>query len=118
MTSTRGQSTVEFALVLPLVALLLLALVQIGLLVRTRVMVIHAAREAVREAALGGSDAEVRRAAAAASTLPAERLAVEISRDGSRVTVTLHYRDPTDVAVVGELLGDVDLAARATMRLE
>ena len=48
----RGQATVEAALVLPLVALLLLAVVQIGLLVRTELLVTHAAREAVRAAAV------------------------------------------------------------------
>ena len=50
-----GQATVEFVLMLPLLLLLTLAIVQVGLLVRTRVLVTHAAREAVREAAVGGS---------------------------------------------------------------
>ncbi|MEY2448174.1 MAG: TadE-like protein [Acidimicrobiaceae bacterium] len=40
----RGQATVEAALVLPLVVLLLLAVVQVGLLVRAEVLVTHAAR--------------------------------------------------------------------------
>jgi Flp pilus assembly protein TadG len=43
---------VEFALVLPLLAALLLALVQTGLVVRDQVLVVHAAREAVRELAV------------------------------------------------------------------
>ena len=40
----RGQSTVEVALLLPFVALLLLAVVQVGLVARDQVLVVHAAR--------------------------------------------------------------------------
>ena len=42
----------ELALVLPLVVALLLAVVQVGLIVRDQVLVVHAAREAAREAAV------------------------------------------------------------------
>ena len=47
-----GQATVEVALLLPLLALLLLAVVQVGLVVRDQVLVTHAAREAARAAAV------------------------------------------------------------------
>ena len=114
----RGQSTVEFVLVLPFFALLLLAVVQIGLLVRTRVLVTHVAREAVREAAVGGSDAEVRAAAESAAGLSPHRLGVSISRSGDRVQVHVRYTDPTDVPVVGALVGDAVFDASASMRLE
>lgn len=114
----RGQSTVELALLLPVLALLMLALIQVGLLVRVRVMVTHAAREAVREAAVGGDDDAVRRAAAAAADLDPRRIAVGVSRAGERVTVNIRYDDPTDVPIVGALLGDARFEARATMRLE
>ncbi len=116
--SQRGQSTVELVMLLPVVAVLVLALVQIGLLVRVRVMITHSAREAVREAAVGGSDAEVRRIAAAAGDLDSARLDVKVRRVRDRVTVELHYDDPTEVPVVGALIGDAGFEARATMRLE
>ena len=45
------QATVELALVLPVVATLLLAVVQVGLVVRDQIRVTHAAREAARAAA-------------------------------------------------------------------
>ena len=115
---TEGQSTVEFTLILPLFALMLLAVVQAGLLVRTRVLVTHAAREAVREAAVGGSDHDVRVAAAAAANLDRSRLSVVVSRHGGRATVSLRYLEPTDVPLVGSLLGDATFVAEATMRLE
>ena len=41
-----GQATVEFALVLPLVVFLILAVLQTALVVRDYVATVHAAREA------------------------------------------------------------------------
>lgn len=103
---------------MPVLVALLLALVQIGLLVRVRVMVTHAAREAVREAAVGADDDDVRAAAAAAGDLDPRRLEVSVSRAGDRVAVEVRYRDPTEVPIVGALLADARFDARATMRLE
>lgn len=113
-----GQATVEFVLIMPLLVLLTLAIVQVGLLVRTRVLVTHAAREAVREAAVGGSDSEVWAAAAAAGPLSPDRLVVSVASSGGRVEVSVHYEAATDVILVGPLLGEVGFDASATMRLE
>jgi Flp pilus assembly protein TadG len=119
--SSEGQAAVELALALPLVAVLLLALVQIGFLVRDQVLVVHAAREGVRQAAVdSGSDA-ARRAAAASSGLASDRLDVSVSGrggPGSRVRVTVHYKAPTNVPLVGAAIGDLDMHASATMRVE
>ena len=60
---SRGQATVETALLLPVIALALLAVIQIGLIVHARVMVTHAAREGVRAAAVDRGSGEVRDAA-------------------------------------------------------
>lgn len=43
-----GQSTVEFAMVLPLVLSLLLVVAQVGLIVQAQISVVHGAREAAR----------------------------------------------------------------------
>lgn len=113
-----GQATVEFVLVVPFFALMLLAVVQVGLLVRTRVLVTHAAREAVRSAAVGVSDGEVRSAALAAADLDPTRLTVSVRRAGGRAIVELMYVEDTDVPLVGPLVGDATFEAQATMRLE
>jgi Flp pilus assembly protein TadG len=117
-SAARGQATVELALLIPLLVLLTLSIVQVGLLVRTRVLVTHAAREAVREAAVGGSAAAVRAAAVDSGPLSADRLAVSLTERDGRVEVSVHYEAPTDVFLVGPLLGDVGFDASATMRLE
>jgi Flp pilus assembly protein TadG len=116
-----GQSAVELALVLPLVALLLLAVVQVGLLARDQVLVVHAAREAARQAAVDPSPDGPKKAAVAGSSLDAQRLDVAVSGrggPGSRVRVEVKYHAPTQVPLVGPALGDVTLEAEATMRVE
>lgn len=117
----EGQAAVELALVLPLVAVVLLAVVQVGLLVRDQVLVVHAAREAAREAAVEPAPAASRRAALAGSGLDGNRLDVHVTGragPGSRVRVEVKYRSPTRVPLVGAAVGDVSLDATATMRVE
>jgi Flp pilus assembly protein TadG len=115
-----GQAAVELALVLPLVVMLFLCLAQVALVVRDDVLVVHGAREAARRAAVDPSPAGPRSAALAGSGLSADRLDVEMRRDttGGTVEATLRYRSPTDLPLIGLLLPDVPLAAKATMREE
>jgi Flp pilus assembly protein TadG len=117
----RGQATVEAALVLPLVMVVLLAVVQVGLLVRAQLLVTHAAREAARAAAVDADPQAPARAGVASTTLDRRRMQVRArgrNGPGSRVTVEVTYDAPTDVPLVGGLLGDVTLRATATMRVE
>ena len=111
----------ELALVLPLVVMLLLAVVQLGLLVRDQILVVHAAREAVREAAVDPAADASRKAAVASSTLDEARITVTATgrgAAGSRVRVEVAYRAPTAVPLLGSALGDLTLRASATMRVE
>ena len=116
-----GQASVELALVLPLVVVLLLAVAQLGLLVRDQILVVHAAREAAREAAVDASPNAPRRAALASSTLADSRLTVSSTgrgAAGSRVRVEVAYRAPTAVPLLGAAVRDLTLRASATMRVE
>lgn len=120
-----GQAAVELALVLPLLAVLALVLLQVALVVRDQVVVAHAAREAAREAAVTADAGAPRAAALAGADLDPDRLTVEVRpvgagarAPGGRVAVTVRYRSPTRVPVVGALVGDVRLAAKVAMRVE
>jgi hypothetical protein len=120
-TGHRGQATVELALVLPLVVMLLLAVVQVALVARDAILVVHAAREAVREAAVNASPAAPRTAAEAGSGLTGPRLAVTVTKrdtPGGQVAVEVRYRAPTNVPLVGSLVPDVALSSAAVMRVE
>ena len=109
----------ELALVLPLVSLLLLGAVQLAVIVQDQVMVTHAAREAARQAAVDVSPDAPRRAALAGASLEPARLQVQVTTMApDRVAATLVYLSPTRVPLVGPLLPDVRLGARASMRNE
>lgn len=121
MGDDRGQAAVELALVLPLVAALALALLQVALVVRDQVLVVHAAREGARAAAVSDDPGAAQAAALAGARLIPDRVVVEASgrgEAGSRVRVLVRYVSVTDLPLVGPLLGDVDLSGSASMRVE
>ena len=110
----------EFALVLPLVLVVLLAVVEVAVAARTQLEVSHAAREGAREAA---ASPDIERAVAAVrrtlSPEAAGRARVAVSREhrvggAAEVVVRLRHR------VAAPLFGgfDVTLVGRAVMRVE
>lgn len=114
----RGQAAVEVALAMPLVLVLLLALVQVVIVGRDQVAVVHAAREGARAAAVAAEPVTAgQRAAREAIGLPAERTSVVVEA-GGEVRVTVVHRTITDVPLVGRFVGDVAVRGTAVMRRE
>ena len=115
--SQAGQTTAELALTFPVVVLLALCLVQAALVLGDDLALTNAAREAARAASLEADPARAERAADAVlpgATVHSEpRPAV-----GELVRVRVTYRSPTDLPLVGPLLPDPVLTARAAMRVE
>ena len=113
----RGQAVVELALALPLLALFLLTLVQLTVVVRDQLAVVHAAREGARAAAVSGApDGDGAAAAREATSLTP--LEVSVGHTDGSATVTVRYRSRTDVPLIGAVLPDIDLESTATMRDE
>ena len=112
-----GQAAVELALALPVVVVLLLGMLQVALVGRDQLAIELAAREGARAAAVAADPAGAARAAADRVTT-LHPLAVDVSVSATTVTVTVHHRSVTDVALIGRLIDDVDLDATATMALE
>jgi Flp pilus assembly protein TadG len=120
VTDQRGSAVVEFALVVPLVLVVLLGAVEVALVARAQLEVGHAAREGAREAAASPDPGLA--AAVVRSVLGPDagaRARVSVSRDhvvGGRaeVVVVLPHR------VGAPLLGGwvVYLEGRASMRVE
>jgi uncharacterized protein (UPF0333 family) len=116
--NARGQATVELALVLPFVVVLMLAVLQAGLVARDDIRLTHAARAAARAAATGADDDLVFRSAAEASGLDGSRLVAAVTRTGDLVTVEVTYRAPTDVVLVGALVKPITLHEKLTLAIE
>lgn len=113
----RGQAVVELALALPLLALLMLTLVQLTVVVRDQLAVVHAAREGARAAVVSGApDGDGAAAARQATSLTPLEVSVGHADGSARVTV--RYRSPTDVPLIGAVLPDIDIQSTATMREE
>lgn len=113
----RGQATVEFALVLPLLLLMTMLVLQVALVVRDQVAVVHAAREAARAASVDPDP----RAAVTAARRTLDEVDVELRRPaevGESLRVEVRYRSSTNVPLVGPLLPDPELSAHAVMRVE
>ncbi|CAN5451292.1 hypothetical protein BH10ACT1_BH10ACT1_32350 [soil metagenome] len=109
------------ALALPVLVLALLLVVQLALVARSQILVVHAAREGARAAAVDPRPGAAARAARATPGLDPARVQVEVGprgAPGSTVRVTVRYRAATEVPLVGGLLGDVLLRATVAMRVE
>lgn len=120
-SNEEGQSTVELALCLPLVVIVLAIVVQVGIVVLDNVRLWHAAREAARVAAVDSDAAEITRAAESAGVRP---VAVEVRpdplyrRQGEPVTVTVSYSPSARIPVIGVLFEALEMKAVASMRIE
>ena len=129
---SRGQSTVEFALVMPVLALVLFGCLKLGLAFFSYEQVASAANAGARAAAVNhGTDPTVAARAAAKSTSPSvgltdSQITVSYVSTASpagatwsypgTVTVTVDY--PLTFSFLGALPQSYDLKASATKRLE
>ena len=112
-----GQAAVELAMAMPLVVVLVLGVLQVALVGRDRLAIELAAREAARAASVSADPAGA--ATAAASRVTAlHPLDVAVAVGGDVVRVTVRYVNPTDVAIIGAVIGDATITATAVMALE
>lgn len=122
-TDLRGQATVEMAVILPILLMLMLGVVDVARMANAYLTVQHAAREAVRTGSTGATDAEVtQRARDSMTALEPERTTITVTPSGARssggdITVSITYRYRFLVAlgyagaelnVTGELTGRVE----------
>lgn len=114
-----GQSTVELAIGLPAVMVVLLLVVQVAVLARDRVTVVHAARAAARTALVTPTVAAATRAArevganATSSTVRFDGA----TTPGGLLGVTVTSR-PTQLPIVGRLVAGVTLSERFVVLVE
>jgi len=122
--SIRGQSLVEFTLVLPVLLLLLIGIAEFGRAWMTRNILTGASREAVRIAAIEGNTASaLSRANTILSSAGISGASVNIADDGApygTCSVTVSYAFPVSVAgfLPGLMGTNFTLSTSTSMRKE
>ncbi len=110
---------VEFALVLPLVLVVMLGIVEVAVVARSEIQLIHAAREGAREAA---ASPDTRRSVAAVRSALGDaggRARVSVRRParvGEKATVKVSLKHTIAAPIFGGF--SLDLQAQSTMRVE
>ena len=119
LDTQRGQSTVEFALLLPLVVMCVGLLLTVVAVTQAQLMVVNASRNAVRAAIVHSGDDAQRAAQAAASDSTSLRpLQVTVTTHDNFVTVSVTARWGLPLPFVSALLPTVTLRASSTMLRE
>ena len=125
----RGTSALELTLIAPLLMVVLVFVVGLGRMAHARQQIEAVAADSARAASLERNTSQSAHAAELAATqslgqagVSCTHLDVDVDlssyQPGGRVTVTVTYVDPTDVAVIGRFLGPSTHRATATMALE
>lgn len=122
----KGQSLVEFAIILPLVLLLLMGIAEFGMMFNCYLTVQNVTREGARLGIIGGSDVEIKALITSISpNLKVSDLNVtitptELSRNsGETLKVSVTYNYHMTVPIISSLLGNVILLkAETSMRIE
>jgi len=122
--NNRGQALVEFALVLPVLVLLIIGSMEFGLVINQYMVLAEAAREGARSAALGGSDTDVITVVqTAASQIDTTQLTITILPAlrirGSGVTVTVRKPVQAITPLISPFFpSGFKMQGAATMRVE
>jgi Flp pilus assembly protein TadG len=123
-SGARGQASVEFILVIPLLLIVAAAVVQVAYSLNCYLGVTAASREGARKGAETNSAGAARQAAlSAASTLPGERPRVEVAfpqgrSRGDQVRVTVIYKVPLVVPGLKQMLPEFRFRRSTSMALE
>lgn len=126
LNNERGQATVELALVLPVLLLILFGIMEFGRVFSSYLILTNAAREGARLAAVGASDTAIeQRVEDAAAGLDLNRLTVTITPSesnrvaGVQATVSVGYSvDLVTPVLSGFAPNPFPLTVQAAMRVE
>lgn len=121
----RGQALVEFALIVPILTILLFGVMEVGRFMNAYLIISNGAREGARLGAVQGSSADITtKVQQVTSTLDPARRTITVTNargwTGEYVTVQVVYRYNFLVPMVSLLFpsNPYNLTARAIMRLE
>ncbi|MBS4213279.1 MULTISPECIES: TadE/TadG family type IV pilus assembly protein [Neobacillus] len=120
MKSEKGQSLVEFALVLPVLLLLLFGIVDFGRILHAYLTIDHAGREAARAASIGSANIEqvaVENAVGISLTTGNVKV-TKGSPTSNDVTIAITYPITFLTPIISSVIGEVELKDKTVMRVE
>jgi len=126
LRNEKGQSLVEFAIILPFLLLLLMGILEFGIMLNSYLTIHNAAREGARLGIVAGSNIEIKQLITNISpNLETENLIVNITpSDGSRksgetITVEVIYNYQVTIPIISNIIHNVVvLKAQTSMRIE
>ena len=115
----EGQAVVEFALILPILILLIFGMIDFGWLFYNKIEVNNASREGARYAAVHWKESNYESDTVSLVTTYASGSTVTVLNTGTEVTVSVSKNVDVLTGVTSTILGDsVNLSASCTMRNE
>ena len=122
----KGQSLVEFAIILPVVLLLLMGIIEFGMMFNSYLTIQNVAREGARLGIVGGSDIEIKTLIRDISpNLTPGDLTVNLTpaegsrKSGETLKVSIDYNYHMTVPIISALFNNaIVLKAQTSMRLQ
>lgn len=124
--NNKGQALVEFAIILPLLLLIIMGIVEFGMMLNSYLTIRNDSREAARAGIVGSSYTEMRDLIISISpNLDVNNLAVSVSpsdgnrKSGDTLTVIVTYKYHFTMPIISNIFNnDVILNAETSMRME
>jgi Flp pilus assembly protein TadG len=121
----KGQALVEFALILPILMLVVMAILQFGMMLNSYLTIENASREGARSGIIGSSDDEIEQLIiSTAPNLDPSKLTVSITpkegfrKSGDTLTVNVSYNYELVVPIISSIVENVVLNGQTSMRVE
>ena len=126
LRNQNGQSLVEFAIILPIILLLVMGILQFGMMLNSYLAIQNAAREGARAGVVGSTDTEIRNLIISTSpVLEPVNLNVNVTpgeaerKSGDTLTVNVTYNYKLIVPIINSLFSSgVVLRGQTSMRIE
>lgn len=126
LKNQSGQALVEFAIILPILILIIMGILQFGMMLNTYLTIENASREGARTGIVGSSDAEIKNLITDISpTLDSRDLTVTITpqgasrQSGTTLTVKVSYNYKLTVPIISSIFNNaIVLNGQTSMRIE
>ena len=126
LRNEKGQSLVEFAILLPFLLLLLMGILEFGIMLNSYLTIHNSAREGARLGIVAGSNIEINQLINNISpNLDPKNLIVNITpsegsrKSGGTITVEVIYNYQVTVPIISNIIHNVVvLKAQTSMRIE